>query len=125
MCGDAMRVPTDISLSSYIRDLIERDRIEVFYQTQEWKDLRREVLEDHHYECQDCLLLGRYTRADCVHHVNEVRVRPDLALSKHYSDKDGQKKENLRPLCNTCHNIVHEKLIKHQQKGKFQNEERW
>lgn len=120
-----MRVPTDISLTTYIRDLIERDRVEEFYQTQEWKELRREVLEDHHYECQDCLVLGRYTRADCVHHVNEVRKRPDLALSKYYTDKDGQKRKNLRPLCNTCHNIEHDKLGKWKYRDKYTNEERW
>lgn len=120
-----MRVPQDVSLATYIRQLIEKDKIEEFYQSQDWKELRLEVLEDHHFECQDCLLRGRYTRADCVHHVNEVRVRPDLALSKYFTDIHGEKKMNLRPLCNTCHNIVHEKLIKYQQKGKFTNEERW
>jgi 5-methylcytosine-specific restriction endonuclease McrA len=60
-----------------------------------------------------------------VHHVNELRDRPDLALSRWYTDDKGQRQPNLVPLCKTCHNIVHEKLIKWAKKDKFTNEERW
>ena len=120
-----MRIPTDISLASYIRKLIAEDRIVEFYQSDDWKELRAEVLEDYHNECQECLKLGRYTQADCVHHVNEVRNRPDLALSKTYTDSEGQQHRQLVPLCNTCHNIVHDKLGNWQRKDKFTNEEKW
>ena len=121
-----MRIPKDIPLKVYIRRLIEEDRLEQFYLSEDWKDeLRPEVLREYHYECQECLKKGTITKADCVHHVNEVRVRPDLALSKWFVDDKGQTRPNLVPLCNTCHNIVHDKLGKWQRKDKFINEERW
>lgn len=120
-----MRIPADISLATYIKRLIQADKVEQFYQTEEWKELRQSVLEFFHFECQECLKKGDYTKADCVHHVNEVRVRPDLALSRTYVDDEGQQQYNLVPLCNICHNIVHDKLGEWQRKDKFINEEKW
>lgn len=120
-----MRIPEGISLAAYIRKLIDEDRVEVFYHTEDWKELRQEVMEENHNECAECLKRGRYTRADCVHHVNEVRVNPALALSKYYINKDGKKEKNLIPLCNICHNLVHNKLENWQRKDKFVNEEKW
>ena len=122
-----MKIPTEISLERYIRQLIAEDKLYKFYKSEDWTELRQRVLEDKHYECQRCLEHGKYTKADCVHHVNEVRVRPDLALSRTYRDKDGAH-DNLLPLCNMCHNKEHEKLekfIKEQHKDDFVNEERW
>lgn len=123
--GLTLKLPTDIPLHVYIRQLISADRIAEFYQTDEWKELRQDVLDEFHNECQDCLKQGKYTRADCVHHVNEVRKRPDLALSKFYTDNEGNQQRQLVPLCNTCHNIEHDKLGNWQRLGKFTNEERW
>ena len=123
--AEGMRILADKSLAAYIRGLIRTDNVKLFYQTKEWKELRLEVLEENHFECAECIKKGKYTRADCVHHVNEVRVRPELALSKYYTDQDGQQQKQLVPLCNECHNIVHDKLGKWQQKDKFTNEERW
>ena len=120
-----MRVPKDIALSAYIRKLIAAGKIELFYRTEDWAELREEVLESFHYECQECLKRGRYTRADCVHHVNEVKKRPDLALTRYYVDPKGNKQPNLVPLCNQCHNIVHDKLGEWQRKDKFTNKELW
>lgn len=120
-----MRVPIDKPLRKYILELIARDEVEKFYFTENWKELREDVLEELHNECQECLKKGKYTKADCVHHVNEVKVRPDLALSKYYIDQHGQKQRNLLPLCNTCHNIIHDKLGKYIHQNKFTNKERW
>lgn len=121
-----MRLPTDVSLATYIRQLIAIDKVELFYQSEEWKQLRLDVLIDHHYECQECLKHGRYTRAVCVHHVQEVRIHPELALSKWYTDNEtGERKSNLLPLCNSCHNQIHDKLGEWQRKNKFTNEEKW
>ena len=120
-----MRIPTHIPLEAWLRQLMKENRLALFYLTDEWKELREDVLRSCHYECQHCLAKGRYTKADCVHHHNEVRKRPELALSKFYTDSRGQRQANLIPLCNTCHNLVHEKLKKWQQKDKFTNEERW
>ena len=120
-----MRIPKDISLARYIRQLIQADKIEYFYYSEDWKELREEVLDFFHYECQECLKKGTYTRADCVHHVNEVRKRPDLALSRYYTDAKGQRQIQLMPLCNTCHNLIHDKLGEWQRKDKYTNVERW
>lgn len=120
-----MKIPKDIPLATWIRQLIRAGTIELFYQTDEWKELREDVLIELHYECQECLKRGRYTRASCVHHVNEVRVRPELALSKFYTDGSGARHRQLVPLCNKCHNIIHEKFKKYRDSNRFMNEERW
>lgn len=121
-----MRIPTNISLASYIRKLIAEDKVEEFYQTDDWKELRADVLEEFHNECQECLKHGKLTTEElCVHHVNELKQRPDLALSKYYTDVEGNKQRQLIPLCKICHNIVHDKLGNWQRKDKFTNEEKW
>ena len=121
-----MRIPKNIALATYIRRLIAAGKVEIFYQSDDWKELREKVLQYFHYECQECLKRGIYTRAVCVHHVNEVRHRPDLALSRYYTDHKGNTQPNLVPLCNQCHNIAHpEKGYKNAKKERFINEERW
>ena len=121
-----MRIPKDIPLAVYIKRLIAADKVEQFYYTEDWKELRQEVLDFFHNECQECLKLGRYTKADCVHHINEVRNRPDLALSMYYTDVQGNRQHNLVPLCNQCHNIAHpEKGFNNAKKEKFMNKELW
>ncbi|MDD6145906.1 MAG: HNH endonuclease [Oscillospiraceae bacterium] len=112
-------------MASFIKKLLDEGKEYIFYKSNEWLELRQEVMHDHHYECQECMKQGRYTRADCVHHVNEVRHRPDLALSRFYIDENGNRKENLMPLCNTCHNRIHDKCGGHEKKDKFKNVERW
>jgi len=120
-----MRVPIDRPLSMWIRQLIARDKVFLFYYTDEWKELRAEVMEYFHSECQECLKRGRYTRADCVHHVNHLRDAPQYALSKYYTDSKGERQYNLVALCNDCHNKAHpEKAVKGN-KERFTNEERW
>lgn len=120
-----MRIPKDIPLAKWIRQLIAEGKEAKFYLTEDWKELRLDVLREHHYECQECLKTGIYTRADCVHHANEVKKRPDLAMSRFYIDQEGNRQQNLVPLCNKCHNVVHDKLGEWQRKDKFTNEEKW
>lgn len=120
-----MRIPKDIPLAKWIRQLIAANKEGVFYLTDDWRELRYEVLRDYHYECQECLKRGKYSRAECVHHHNELKHRPDLAMSKFYLDQDGNKMPNLVPLCNICHNVIHDKLGGWKRKDKFDNEERW
>lgn len=102
-----MRVPTDRSLASWIRELEEAGEVWKFYKTTEWRELRRKTLETEHFECEACRKHGRYRRAVLVHHVNEVRKRPELALSLWYKDTDGVSKKNLQALCFECHEIAH------------------
>ena len=120
-----MKIPMEMTLAKWIRQLIREGNVEQFYFTDEWKELRLEVLEEHNYECQECLSRGRYTRAQCVHHVNEVKDRPDLALNKYYKDHKGVEHKQLIPLCNKCHNLVHNKLQRFIEGKEYLNEERW
>ena len=121
-----MRIPTDIPLAVYIRRLIRDNKIEKFYLSEDWKEKRQKVLEFFHFECQECLKKGKYTEADCVHHIREVKNNPELALSQYYINPEtGENELNLIPLCNTCHNKIHDKLGNWQKKDKFTNEEKW
>lgn len=109
-----------------IIELIDSGRIVRFYQSREWRELREDVLHDHHYECQRCAERGRYTRATMVHHVQEVRKRPDLALCKTYVDLQGVEHQQLMPLCQACHEAEHNKLSAYSNKhNNFVNKERW
>lgn len=117
-----------MSLEAYIRGLIDEDKLVKFYKSQGWRLLREDVLREHHYECQECLKKGKYTQATIVHHVQEVRKRPDLAMSKTYVDGKGNVHKQLVPLCHLCHEEIHDKLggyVKEHTKPKFSNTERW
>ena len=79
-------------------DQQERDpRIVEFYNSREWKALRRRALERDAYLCQPCLREKRITRADTVHHIVPVTVdwsrRLDLS--------------NLEAICRRCHARIH------------------
>ena len=102
-----MRAPTDRSLASWIRELLDTGQIVRFYKCDEWRELRAEVLRDHHQECSECAKHGKYTRARVVHHVHEVRDRPDLALTRWVREPDGTMTENLVPLCMEHHEMAH------------------
>lgn len=123
------RIPNDISLATWIRQLIDQNKIYQFYKSDDWIQLRDEVLRDAHYECQLCLQQGIYRRAEMVHHINEVRKRPDLALTREFVDTvTREKKVNLIALCNPCHERVHDRCgnFKRQNgREQFRNEERW
>ena len=115
-----------VQLVQWINKLIEEDKLWKFYKSKQWIQLKTEVLEEHHHECYICRQQGKITRANTVHHVNYVREKPQLALSKYYIDNNGNKQLNLIPICKACHNKVHykDKLGKLHE-DKFTNEERW
>jgi len=94
--------------------LIQSGNLMKFYKGREWMSLRREALQRDNNECQQCKSRGKYRRADCVHHIKEVKTHPALALTL----------DNLLCLCNTCHNEIHERLDK-VKAPKFFSEERW
>ena len=106
-----------------IKTLIKEDNLHAFYISTAWLKLRAEVLAEDKYECQMCKARGYYTRANHVHHVNYVKIHPELALSKHYNDDDGNIKRNLISLCHNCHEEIHG----HRQKEKPEplTKERW
>ena len=122
-----MRVPTGVRLEDWIRQLYREGRIYRFYKSDEWLRLRERVLREQHGECERCRDRGAYTPAKLVHHVNEVRDRPDLALSMWYTDGDGQRRRNLLALCHDCHEVEHGRAYRGRraEEAPQLNEERW
>lgn len=111
-------------VARWIRELIESGELWRFYKCAEWLSLRAKVLAKFHHECQECVKRGKVTQAKFVHHINEVKHRPDLALSEYYTDKDGREQRNLVPLCHACHDKAHGRFCG----GEFRpqlNKERW
>lgn len=98
-----------------------------FYKWSKWYRTRQEVLQMDHYECQRCKRMHRYSPAETVHHIYELKKYPEFALSIYVSDpKTGVTTRNLISLCNRCHNEVHNRFKAGQTTGKkFMNEERW
>ncbi len=112
-------------LVKWINYLISVNKLEYFYHSKWWKSLKKEVLREQHYECQLCLENGLLTilnDSSPVHHVNEVKNVPSLALSKFFIDENGKKKRQLISLCFECHNKIHNRFCV---KEKFMNEEKW
>ena len=117
-----------MDLVSFIRNCESKNQIYKFYKLKAWIRLRDEVLRETHNECYDCkqngiLTLGTEEEPLEVHHINFVRVRPDLALSKFYIDEQGIKKPNLVALCHKCHDKRHERFGN--SSNVYTNEERW
>lgn len=112
------------NLVAWIRELISNGEMWRFYKCAEWLSLRAKVLAAFHHECQECLKQGKVTRAKFVHHVNEVKHRPDLALSEYYTDATGETKRNLIPLCQAHHDIEHGRFANGEYAPQL-NEERW
>lgn len=75
-----------------------------FYQSTEWRRLRRKALERDHYECQWCAMQGKVSTANDtvleVDHIKELKDYPELALDIN----------NLRTLCKECHNERHNRF---------------
>jgi 5-methylcytosine-specific restriction endonuclease McrA len=66
-----------------------------FYNSSQWKAVRREVLRRDHYTCAHC-----YGRAEEVHHV--VELTPDNINDMNISLNP----DNLLSLCHTCHTKI-------------------
>lgn len=73
-----------------------------FYDSGDWRRLRRRVLEFDKYECQLCKEQGQYKKAEIVHHVKHVEDYPELRLSWYYIE-DGEEHRNLISVCRDCH----------------------
>ena len=101
-------------LSRWIPDLIRKHHLEYFYKTYAWRSLRESVLREQHYECQICRQRGLMTPAATVHHIQTVRQRPDLALTR----------SNLIAVCEQCHYDIHHGKQAAERKKQW-NDERW
>lgn len=111
-----------LELKKWIKELLTQGKIDDFYKSKYWRKLRKEVLKEQKEECQECLKLGKRTKANTVHHVQFVDKHPELALSKFYAYK-GKQYRNLICVCPDCHNKLHPE--KHKQKKELINEELW
>ena len=73
------------------------DRTE-FYNSSDWKSLRKFALERDHYECVWCREEGKVTTENLeVDHIKELEFYPEFALDL----------DNLRTLCKESHNKRH------------------
>ena len=98
------RKPGPGSLAAEGRDaMADYKKSDPFYHSKEWKRIRQVALMRDGGMCQDCMdrMRDGYgikpRRATMVHHIIPREERPDLAL----------KLENLRSLCDECHNREH------------------
>lgn len=71
-----------------------------FYKTTRWKSKRLKVLKRDEYRCQECKRYGKTAAATTVHHINPLRIRPDLRLESW----------NLVSLCGECHGKMHDRI---------------
>ena len=105
----------------WLLSLIREDRLVKFYQCPEWRKLRLRALRRDNYECVKCRAEGKYHKAENVHHIKEVKLRPELALDFN----------NIECICIRHHNEEHDryqpKEIKEKKKTftNFDSEERW
>lgn len=106
-----------------IKELISQGKEIKFYKSKEWRTLRAKILTECHYECQECLNNGKISKAETVHHINELKYRPDLALKEIYFE-NGILKRNLIALCHSCHDQKHYRFGNYKPKPSI-NEERW
>ena len=61
------------------------DNYKAYLRSEEWKEKRKQFLEDTNYECEEC---GK--RATQVHHLN-------------YDCLGEEEREDVEVLCNDCH----------------------
>lgn len=84
---------------------MNREDKKKFYDSRDWRRLRKAVLEFDKCECQICKERGEYVKAIIVHHVKHVEDCPELKLSWYYIE-DGQERRNLISVCRDCHETV-------------------
>lgn len=80
---------------------IRDDKATRFYRSKEWiKTRQMRLIMDSHL-CRDCLKEKIITKADTVHHIEELKDNWDKRCDL----------ENLISLCNSCHNKRHKRNI--------------
>lgn len=85
-----------------------------FYNSSEWKELRKQVLVDSCYLCSECKKQGKIKEANTVHHV--VPIEEDWSKRLDYNNciaVCGSKKKNKNRKKEdqeeNCHNRLHER----------------
>ena len=112
--GDSLgrRELTPEVLARWIPVLCEAGALWRFYNTPEWRRLRRQVLERWHGECAWCAgaAPSLVVQAEMVHHVYPVKTHPAWALSEFVTTPEGKRVRNLVPLCHDCHDRAHQRM---------------
>lgn len=75
------------------------DKYQSFYQSTEWKQLRRQVMLENDYLCAECKRKGKVKQAKAIHH--------KITLDEDYNKR--LEWDNLEPLCRKCHNEAHDR----------------
>ncbi|TDX52151.1 HNH endonuclease [Orenia marismortui] len=106
-----------INLPKKLLKAIKAGNVRKFYKSSIWQAIRKQVLIRDNHECQKCKEKGKFSKADCVHHIKHLREFPLLALVL----------SNLISLCNSCHNEEHPEKLKKYRAGQeeYITEERW
>ena len=86
-----------------------------FYDSPGWRRVRREALTRDRNACICCKDKGKYTRANTVHHVKEIKDVPDLALTL----------ANLQSVCHACHESIHDRNASKRKLSKVYWPEQW
>lgn len=71
-----------------------------FYHSKAWKACRDSYLQLHPF-CERCLMAGKYTPAEHVHHIIH------LAEDNWQDARVALNHDNLQALCEPCHTAVH------------------
>lgn len=113
----------DLWPARWILSLIASDNLQAFYHSRYWNNFRITILRTHPHRCYLCERKkpARLTPlrmpwekpkgpndkrpVAIVHHVNEIRKRPDLALS----ELDERGRRNVIVICPACHWGEHHK----------------
>ncbi|WP_461614362.1 HNH endonuclease [Clostridium sp. Marseille-QA1073] len=100
-----------------IIDALKRGDTKQFYRSKEWRKKRKDIIKRDNNECQECKKNGRLSNAECVHHIEHLKDRIDLALTD----------SNLMCVCYNCHETVFhpEKMEEYKKTERFKNKERW
>lgn len=72
-------------------------KVEKFYSSKQWQQLREYIKARDNYLCQDCLKEGRITIANQVHHIEPILKDWDKRFDE----------DNLVSLCNEHHKLRH------------------
>ena len=91
-----------------------REERNQFYNSSEWRALRKLVLERDHNECVWCKDEGKVTRENLeVDHIKELEFYPEFSLDI----------DNLRTLCKAWHNKRHDRFDNNDKN--FRKDEWW
>lgn len=80
----------------YEKKRYERDKEFIkFYNSKSWREVRQIAMLENDYLCNECLLEGKYTKADVADHIIEIKDDWSKRLDS----------SNIRILCHYHHNL--------------------